>query len=422
MSDIILTAYDGAFLGPIAKILGWIMNIIYVFMSDVLGIGNISLTIIIFTIIIYMCLFPVTYKQQKYSKLTQKMQPELQKVQKKYQGKKDPVSIQAMQDETQVIYEKYGVSPAGSCVFMLINLPILLALYRVFYNVPAYLGSVRAQFTSLVDGIMSVPNYQKIMGDLAEKIHLTTVRVDFTVKDEGILSNYIVDTLYAMNSSGWDLLKEKFSGLSELIVSTQENMSQINRFLTLNISDTPFSIMKSGFANGAYLIAILALLIPITSYLTQVLSMKLMPQATGSSENDAMASQMKTMNRIMPLFSLFFCFSVPVGLGVYWIISALVRSIQQFCLNKHFEKINLDDIIKENQEKAKKKRKKMGIPEHQINSAAKLNARKLNGQSITSQEKEQMLEKAAESRSNAKPGSMAEKANLVKKFNEKNTK
>ena len=131
---------------------------------------------------------------------------------------------------------------------------------------------------------------------------------------------------------------------------------------------------------------------------------------------------MKMMNKIMPLFSLFFVFSMPVGLGVYWIISSVVRSVQQVALNKHFEKINLDDIIKENQEKAKKKRKKMGIPEHQINSAAKLNARKLNGQSMTSQEKEQMLEKAAESRSNAKPGSMAEKANLVKKFNEKNTK
>ena len=99
MSDIILTAYDGAFLGPIAKILGFIMDIIYSFMSNVLGIGNISISIIIFTIIIYMLLLPITYKQQKFSKLTQKMQPELQKVQKKYQGKKDQISMQAMQDE-----------------------------------------------------------------------------------------------------------------------------------------------------------------------------------------------------------------------------------------------------------------------------------------------------------------------------------
>ncbi len=111
MSDIILTAYDGAILGPIAKLLGYIMNAIYSFMVNVLGIGNISVTIIIFTIVIYMCLFPITYKQQKFSKLTQKMQPELQKVQKKYQGKKDQLSMQAMQEETSSIYEKYGISP-----------------------------------------------------------------------------------------------------------------------------------------------------------------------------------------------------------------------------------------------------------------------------------------------------------------------
>ena len=148
--------------------------------------------------------------------------------------------------------------------------------------------------------------------------------------------------------------------------------------------------------------------------------MKLMPQA--SNGDDAMAGQMKMMNRIMPLFSLFFCFSIPVGLGVYWIISAVVRSVQQFFLNKHFEKINLDDIIKKNQEKAKKKREKKGISENQINQAARLNARKISEQKMSSDEKEKILKKAEDARSHARPGSMAEKANLVKKFNEKNTK
>ena len=361
MSDIVLTAYDGSILGPIAKILGWIMNIIYILMTN-LGIGNISITIIIFTIVIYMCLFPITYKQQKFSKLTQKMQPEIQKINKKYQGKKDQASMQAMQAETQAVYEKYGVSTMGSCISMLINLPILLALYRVFYNVPAYLESVKNQFSALVEGIMATPGYKDIMADLVENVNLTTVRVDFTASDTGVLSNYIVDTLYGMNSSGWDILREKFAGLTDLIASTETNINAINKFIGLNISDTPISIMSSSFRSGAYLMAILALLIPVISYLTQILNIKLMPQAPSTGDNsDAMASQMKMMNRIMPLFSLIFCFSIPVGLGVYWIFSALVRSVQQFCLNKHFEKINLDYIIKENQEKAKKKREKMGI-------------------------------------------------------------
>ena len=423
MADIILTAYDGAILGPIARVLGWIMNWIYVFMTDVCGIENISLTIIIFTIVIYMCLFPITYQQQKFSKLSMKMQPELQKVQKKYQGKKDQVSMQAMQDETQAVYQKYGVSPTGSCVYMLINFPILLALYRVFYNVPAYLGSVKSQFSALVDGIMATSDYQNIMAKFVEEVNLKTVRVDFTSTDHTVLSNYIVDTLYAMNSSGWELLKDKFSGLTDVIVSTQEHISKINNFIGINISDTPLNVIKTSMGNHAYLMVILALLIPVTSYLTQVLNIKLMPQATANGgDNDAMAAQMNTMNKIMPLFSLVFCFTVPVGLGIYWIISALVRTIQQICLNKHFEKINLDDIIKKNQEKAKKKREKMGISENQINQAAKLKTKNISEPAVSSKEKEEILEKAAANRSKAKPGSMSAKANLVKEFNEKNSR
>lgn len=351
------------------------------------------------------------------------MQPELQKVQKKYQGKKDQVSMQAMQDETQAVYQKYGVSPTGSCVYMLINFPILLALYRVFYNVPAYLGSVKSQFSALVDGIMATSDYQNIMAKFVEEVNLKTVRVDFTATDHTVLSNYIVDTLYAMNSSGWELLKDKFSGLTDVIVSTQEHISKINNFIGINISDTPLNVIKTSMGNHAYLMVILALLIPVTSYLTQVLNIKLMPQATANGgDNDAMAAQMNTMNKIMPLFSLVFCFTVPVGLGIYWIISALVRTIQQICLNKHFEKIDLDDIIKKNQEKAKKKREKMGISENQINQAAKLKTKNISEPAVSSKEKEEILEKAAANRSKAKPGSMSAKANLVKEFNEKNSR
>lgn len=422
MSDVILTAYDGAILGPIAKVLGFIMNAIYMFIANTFGFENISLTIIIFTVVIYMCLFPITYKQQKFSKLSQKMQPELQKIQKKYQNRKDQASMQAMQEETQAIYEKYGVSPTGSCVSMLINMPILFALYRVFYNVPAYLGSVKEQFMGLVDGIMATSGYQDTMASLVEELKLTTVRVDFTATDASVLSDYIVDVLYGMSSSGWEILSEKFAGLTDIIASTQTHIFRINNFIGMNISDTPLNIMTSSTKTGEYLLVILAIMIPVISYLTQVLNLKLMPQAAANGENDAMAAQMKTMNRIMPIFSLIFCFTVPVGLGIYWIISALVRTVQQICLNKHFEKIDLDDIIRENQEKMKKKREKMGIAENQINTAAKMNTKKVNDVKLGNEEKERILAEAAEKRKHAKPNSMAAKANLVKDFNEKNSR
>lgn len=425
LTDILLTAYDGAILGPIAKVLGWIMNGIYTAMGAI-GIHNVGLSIILFTIVVYILLFPLTYKQQKFSKLSQKMNPELQAVQKKYKGKQDQASMQAMQEETQLIYQKYGVSPMGSCVQMLIQMPLLLALYRVFMNVPAYVSSVKADYLDLVNGIMATDGYQNTMTNFVEKMNLlATTRADFTGSDKTVLSNYIVDVLYKMNSSGWDNLKDVFPNLSDLITSTHSVVEGVNKFIALNISDTPMYIIKDSFANHQWLMIIAALLVPVISYLSQVINIKMMPQAS-TGDNDQMAAQMKMMNNIMPLFSLVMCFTVPVGLGIYWIAGAVVRCIQQFFLNKHFDKLDLDEIIKKNQEKAKKKREKMGIAENQIREAARVNTKKIENtakqSTVTSAQKELELEKAKAAKANAKAGSMAAKANMVKDFNERNNK
>ncbi len=422
MTDIILTQYDGAILGPIAKLLGWIMSGIYYVMEHVFGIQNIGLAIIILTLVIYLCMFPVTYKQQKYSKLTQKMQPELQEVQKKYKGKKDQVSMQKMQEETQAIYEKYGTSPTGGCLYMFISFPILLALYRVINNVPAYIGSVKDIFTDSVNGIMATEGFADTMVKFIEDNRIA-VAANFESTDNGVLFNSIIDVLYKMGESGWDALRNTFTGLSDVLTSTQESLNHVNFFLGLNIGESPWYIMRNAFSDKAWLLLIGALLIPVVSWLTQVLNMKLMPSAA-SSDNDQMARQMKTMNTMMPLFSFVMCFTVPVGLGIYWIAGALFRSIQQVLLNKHMEKINLDDIIAENREKAKKKREKMGISGNQISNAARMNTRGETHLSneLSYAEKEKILEEANQKRKSAKAGSMTAKANMVREFNERNNK
>ena len=110
-----LTAYNGSILGPVAKVLGWIMDKIYLMFAG-MGIYNIALTIIVFTVIIYIALFPLTYRQQKFSVLTRKMSPEMKAIQAKYKNKKDQNSMAAQQEETQALYDKYGISPTGSCI------------------------------------------------------------------------------------------------------------------------------------------------------------------------------------------------------------------------------------------------------------------------------------------------------------------
>ena len=437
MSDILLTAYPGSILGPIAKLLGMLMDWIYSGISNITGgrVESVVLSIVIITIIIYMCLLPLTIKQQKFSKLSQKMQPEMQAIQAKYKNKKDQASMMAMQEETQLLYQKYGISPMGSCVQMLIQMPILFALYRVFYNIPAYLSGVKGSFTGLVDSIQQTSGYQDTLVSLMDKYNVVTssglnasnAASKLADASGDTLSNYIIDILYKLPSKGWDALMDGkfFDGIQSAVEKTHDALLHFNYFLGLNISDTPWYIIKSNFTDKPdkwLLFVILALLIPVLSYLTQMLNIKLMPQATNG--NDQMASQMKMMNLMMPLISLFFCFTVPVGLGFYWIFSALVRGVQQFFVNRHIENLDLEAVMAKNEEKAKKKREKMGLSEDYIKKAAQIKTKSIDNKANVSVSAgtEEKLAKAAEYKANAKAGSLASKANMVKEFNERNSR
>lgn len=446
-----MTQYSGVILGPIAKVLGFVLGAIYDFMILISGgrIENVGISIIILTIIIYTCLYPLTYKQQKFSRLSQKMNPELQEIQKKYNGKRDQESMQKMQTETQAIYQKYGVSPTGSCLQMVIQMPILFALYRVFYNVPAYIKSVKDIFTtpvgsSITDQIMGTSGWQEKMTDFVSQFsNLNVLRADFYIAESNSIlgqvvtsterqRNYIVDVLYKLTDDGWNLLTSNayFPNLTNAD-AVEATVTHVNNFLGLNISYTPwnyisawFSAVKDGSgASALFGFALLALLIPVCSYLSQVLSIKVMPQAN-TTGNEQMAAQMKSMNLLMPLMSLVIAFTVPVGLGIYWIGSALVRTVQTLIINKRLANLNLDDIIAKNEEKAKKKREKMGIYENQIRNNARLHTKSnIEFQSsLTESERDEQLARAAEIKANAVEGSMAFKANLVKDFNERNNK
>ena len=129
----------------VAEVMGWLMNGIYS-----IGVTNLGLCIILFTIIIYMFMTPLQIKQQKFSKMNAVMSPELQKINKKYKGKKDQNSQMKMQEETMAVYEKYGVSPTGSCLQMVIQMPIFFALYQVIIKMPGYIGGIKHMFDSAV--------------------------------------------------------------------------------------------------------------------------------------------------------------------------------------------------------------------------------------------------------------------------------
>ena len=422
MESMILATKSGTpIIGQIAVVMGWIMNAIYKVLEAV-GIQNLGLCIIIFSILIYLCMTPLQIKQQKFSKLSAIMQPEIQKIQKKYPGKKDQDSMMKMQEETQAVYQKYGVSATGSCVQLAIQMPILFALYQVIQNIPAYVGSVYNVFNGVCTKILAVDGFTDIINNFITDNKMTRVRQVTENADS------IVDFLYALSPSQWESLQNisQFSGFSDQISKTASEIQKMQTFGVLNIADQPLSYIKT----GSLILIIAALAIPLLSWATQMLNLKLMPQAAtqnGNNDNNAMASSMKTMNTVMPLMSAFFCFTFPVGLGIYWIASSVVRSIQQLLINRHLNKMNIDDLVNENMKKMEAKRAKEGLPPQKITNQAHQSARNINkiekGMSGTDEaNRAKKVEEAYKNASHAKAGSITAKANLVRDFEERNKK
>jgi len=434
MNLILLTQNTTPVIGQIAWLLGKIMNGIF-FLIDLIGIPNVGLTIILFTIVVNLLMLPLNIKQQKFSKLSVKMNPELQAIQAKYKGKnQDQQAMMAQQQEISAVYAKYGVSPSGSCVQLLIQMPILFALYRVIYAMPAYVTKIGNTFRVLAEKIISVDNGAFLQDSGVDSI-ANVVSMYGNSMREGNLSNGIIDVLNKLSSTDlsavaqhYDLTQLTYEG--QLILSSDTTRGLIdtyNNFLGLNMGDSPMALIRSAWEIGAFGIVIGAVLIPVLSAVTQWINVKLMPQQPSNDQTSSMAASMKTMNMFMPLFSAWLCFSLPSGMGLYWVAGSVVRSIQQVVINRHIDKMDFDEIIKKNSVKSAKKLEKMKETQEKMNAYASMSTKNIQSRAnmtsgMSEQEKENAVKKSTEyyNNSNAKPGSMMAKANMVKQYNERN--
>ena len=410
---------DWPIIHQIAWLLGKLMNAIYNIMDGVFGVQNIGVCIIIFTIIIYTLMIPLTVKQQKWSKMSAVMNPEIQKIQKKYANKKDQASMLKQQEELQIVYEKYGVSPTGGCLPMLIQMPILFALYPVIQNIPKYVDGVKAAYMPVVDQIMQVDGFQKIMETIgsAKPVLMSATAYDYSKADT------LVQVLYKFQDSTWNTLVDKMPSIETVVDATTKTMGHLNNFLGINIGETPMTMLTNSLHPFSIVGIILAVIIPIMAGLAQFISVKLQPQPA-MDENNQMAASMKTMTYTMPLFSVFLGFTLPAGLGLYWAVSAVVRCVQQVAINKYLQTKSLDDMIKENQEKAAKKREKKGTSAKELNKMATTSTKNVENKktsTMSEKERQEKLEKAASYNKNAKAGSLASKANMVSRFNGNNS-
>lgn len=406
----------GSILGPIATVLGFIMDILFRFTSQ-FGIFNIGLCIILFTIVIKMLMIPLTIKQQKSTKLMSIMNPEVQAIQKKYKGKTDNESMQRQNVEIQAVYEKYGTSMTSGCLPLLIQMPILFALYRVIYNIPAYVPSVRVYFDNVVMPLMSQPDYaEKIKGitDVAKATVTAVDKFDFTSADK------MVDMLYKFTVVQWSELQNLFPAISSTIAQNAGVIEKMNNFFGLNLSEAPGWMPT------------IAWIIPVLAAATQWISTKLMSGNQPKVEGDNPAAQsMQMMTTTMPLFSAFICVTMPAGLGLYWIVTSVVQIIQQLLINSYMEKVDIDEMVKKNLEKVNKKRAKKGLPPAKITKNATASLKTLKEEEemeklSEEQKKERIARQIEEAKqrydTEAKPGSLAAKAAMVQKYNEAHEK
>ena len=358
----------------IAYVLGWLMNGIYEVLNKI-GLPNVGLAVLFFTIIIYLILTPIQYKTQKSSKIMAALNPELQKIQKKYQGKRDQYSMQKMNEETQALYSRYGVSLAGNCLPMLVQLPLLFAVYQVILYIPGYITKVRELFESLATKIMGTSGaYDLISNFISEN------RMRVSLGDE-LTQAKTIDFLYALKPSQWLEIQDAgvFSALKSEMVATATQSQKVNYFLGINISEAPWDVIRNGFssikggsATGAIVLAMLiGILIPVLAWFTQWLNYKLMPQSGTKSENN-MASQMQTMNTVMPIFSAFICLTLSMGIGIYWIVGAVIRIIQQVVINRKIGKLDIDNLVAQAQAKQAEK----GYSEKRTSSSTAQNQRR----------------------------------------------
>ena len=342
---------DWIIVKPFIWLFSQCMNGIMVVLDKV-GIYNIALCIVLFTILTKFLLLPMTVKQQKTMRIQNIMNPEIQALQKKYAGKTDTLSRQKMLEEQQAIQQKYGVSMWSGCLPTLIQMPILFALYPVIYRMEEYV---------------------KYLGTLESKL-------------------------------------------------SAEQYTRMWQLFDLNLKEAPKQ--APGFPLSW------SVLIPLLVAGSQFLQTKLMTsrQQTNNNSDNPMGSSMKIMNIFMPLMLGFMAISFPAFLGLYWLVQSLVMLLQQIMINKSLDKKTNEELIKENIEKANKKRARRGQPP--ISDKAGISTRNLDRLNARSQDPQSQEEKEAKMKAateyyqsrTAAPGSLAAKANMVRDYNERNKK
>jgi len=322
-SVLLVPGEPGMIVGPISRVLGTVYNAVFNFIYNMNEAHALGIAIIIFTIIVKTVLIPLSYKQQKSTFEMQKLQPEMEKIKKKYEKKKDRESQQKQALELQKLQKDNNVSAFGGCLPLLVQLPILYALFYIFQQAYMYIDVVGVNYNQIATFFLEMPEAFRI-GLLTQPILDHKLTLDVAVQGD------LVKLVNQLTVSDWKALiansGEYATGLSNLLAEKET----LEQFIGINL------IQRPG-------ISFPGIIIPLVAGGTTFLSSKVMMKSTsgtpGASAEGAMGQAMQTMkmmNYTMPIMMAVMCISLPAGVGLYWSISNIIQVIQMVGLNKYF--------------------------------------------------------------------------------------
>ena len=302
---------DGDFWSVILTAVGAVLR----WITNTLGFGNYLVGICIFAILIEICMLPFAIKQQKNSIRQATLRPKEMAIRNKYKGRTDQVTMQKMQQEIQEFYQRENFSPYSGCVPLLIQLPIIMALYYIVIDPLHY---VLGQSAAMSSALSAFYNASRAAGGFGGSLGSSTGTIamlsDIRAGGVDVLAN--LET-FEFFSNGADVYKS-ISGIA-------------NSIPNFNIGPFNFGLIPS-FERFDILLLVPVLTF-VTYFLTSKLNRKLSYQPATSGADDRQVACSNTMMDVtMPLMSTFFTFAVPALVGVYWMFRSLIGMLKQFII------------------------------------------------------------------------------------------
>lgn len=376
----------------LATPLGWVMKICYEL------VGNYGVALLLFTFITRLVVFPLSVKQQKSTARMAMLNPQLEKIKKKYKNDKEKLN-----EETMKLYNKENVNPMASCLPMIITLVILWSLIPVIYGPLTYVSGANKnhvkETTTVVTNLYNVSKDVSDEGTTFEKL------LSDAGNDTEKLAKELSDEKYEKAAKLSDSEREKIAeiiaekpdvdkymlesgDISEKLITSSRSELVIFNIAKSDYADIiPYDDVKEKATDFDYtlfnrlflgtvpdwksLTAIIPIISAVLQLVTTIISQRFSKKNNPTAAN--MGGSMKAMLYAMPLFSLWIGFSFPAGLGLYWIYSSVFALLQTIILNVFYSPERVQEMVKKDMAKNKNKKKKSSFMERAMAAQNKQN-------------------------------------------------